>query len=77
MALSLIGEVMGWDDAEATTEYAFLKMMSSIKYDGYADFRAGVRLVESLAVWLKQFDAAERAVAYVPHGMEASLMPIA
>ena len=65
MALSLIGEVMNWDDAEATDEYAFLRMMSSIKYDGYADFRAGVRFVESLAVWLKQFEPAERRDAYL------------
>jgi hypothetical protein len=64
MALSLIGEVMNWDDAEATAEYAFLRMMSSIKYDGYADFRAGVRFVESLAVWLKQFEPEERRAAY-------------
>ncbi|WP_234902066.1 hypothetical protein [Agrobacterium rubi] len=67
MALNLIAEVMGWEEGEtspANREYAWLKMMSSIKYDGYADFRAGVRFIESLAVWLKQFDKADRATAY-------------
>jgi hypothetical protein len=67
MALNLIAEVMRWEEGEtspANREYAWLKMMSSIKYDGYADFRAGVRFIESLAVWLKQFDDADRATAY-------------
>lgn len=67
MALNLIAEVMGWEEGEtspASREYAWLKMMSSIKYDGYADFRAGVRFIESLAVWLKQFSKADRQTAY-------------
>ncbi|MER9240913.1 hypothetical protein [Mesorhizobium sp. M0633] len=64
MALSLIAEVMDWDDARATSEYGWLRMMSSIKYDGYSDFRAGVRFVESLAVWLKQFTPPDRPTAY-------------
>jgi len=67
MALNLIAEVMDWEEGEtspATKEYAWLKMMSSIKYDGYADFRAGVRFIESLAVWLKQFDKDDREAAY-------------
>ena len=39
-------------------------MMSSVKYDGYSHFRAGVRFIETLATWLKQFEPADRAVAY-------------
>jgi hypothetical protein len=66
MGLSLIAEVMGWpeDQAKATQEYAWLRMMSSVKYDGYSFFRAGVRFVETLATWLKQFERADRVVAY-------------
>ncbi|WP_246174469.1 phosphoribosyltransferase-like protein [Bradyrhizobium paxllaeri] len=67
MALSLLAEVMGWpedDQAVATREYAWLRMMSAVKYDGYSYFRAGVRFLESLATWLKQFDPADRAAAY-------------
>lgn len=66
MALSLLAEVMGWpdDQATATQEYAWLRMMSAVKYDGYSYFRAGVRFLESLATWLKQFDPADRQVAY-------------
>jgi hypothetical protein len=66
MGLSLIAEVMGWpnDQAEATQEYAWLRMMSSVKYDSYTFFRAGVRFIETLATWLKQFEHSDRPAAY-------------
>jgi hypothetical protein len=38
--------------------------MSSMKYDGYSDFRAGVRFLESLVSWLRGFDPADRETAY-------------
>jgi len=67
MALRLIAKVMGWpedDNAIATQEYAWLRFMAAAKYDGYSDFKAGVRFLESLATWLKQFDQEDRQVAY-------------
>ena len=67
MALKLIAAVMGWpedDDGTATREYAWLRFMSSAKYDGYSDFRAGAQFLESLSTWLKQFDPTDRQAAY-------------
>lgn len=64
LALSLIAEVMNWNEEEVTREYAWLKLMSSVKYDGYSDFRAGVRFLENLAIWLRQFEPRDRSVAY-------------
>jgi hypothetical protein len=66
MALNLIAAIMGWDDEDgtATREYAWLELMASVKYDGYSDFRAGTRFVESLAGWLKQFQPEHRDAAY-------------
>jgi hypothetical protein len=67
MALRLIAAVMDWpeeDDGTATREYAWLRLMSRVKYDGYSDFRAGVHFLESFATWLKQFDKADRPIAY-------------
>ena len=56
---------MGWSDGgTATREYAWLRLMSESKYDGYSDFRAGIRFVESLATWLQQFDPTDRQAAY-------------
>lgn len=67
MALGLLAEIMGWpadDGAIATREYGWLRLMSAVKYDGYSDFRAGARFLESLATWLKQFPLEDRPAAY-------------
>jgi hypothetical protein len=64
LALNLIADVMSWDNDEATREYAWLRLMSSVKYDGYSDFRPGVRFLESLATWLRQFAREDRPTAY-------------
>ena len=64
LALNLIASVMKWDNEVATKEYHWLRLMSAMKYDGYSDFRAGVRFLESLVPWLRQFDEADRGAAY-------------
>ncbi len=65
LALRVLGDVMGWPDGEATTQFHWLRLMSRIKYDGYQDYLAGARFLESLAGWIQQFSTSEdRAVAY-------------
>lgn len=64
LALNLVATVMNWDNETATEEYGWLQLMSSMKYDGYSDFRAGVRFLENLVSWLRHFDTADRAAAY-------------
>ena len=64
LALNLIASVMSWDNERATAEYAWLRLMSDMKYDGYSDFRAGVRFLESLVTWLRRFDPEDREAAY-------------
>jgi hypothetical protein len=65
LGLRLIANIMGWDDdGIATAEYNWLRLIASVKYDGYSDFRAGSRFIENLATWLKQFDPADRQTAY-------------
>jgi len=64
LALNLVADVMKWDNEVATEEYAWLRLISSMKYDGYSDFRAGVRFLESLVSWLRHFAEADRAAAY-------------
>jgi hypothetical protein len=64
LALNLIADVMRWTNDEATREYRWLRLMSAVKYDGYPDFRAGVRFLESLVTWLKQFQPEDRSAAY-------------
>ncbi|MDR1208087.1 MAG: hypothetical protein LBJ89_01915, partial [Holosporales bacterium] len=65
LGLNLLSEIMGWDDVKSRAEFAWLRLMARMKYDGYRDFQAGMRFIESLACWLQQFQTSdERNTAY-------------
>lgn len=55
---------MSWDDDRAVAEFRWVRLMAAVKYDGYGDFRAGMRFIESLAKWLQQFEPSDREIAY-------------
>ena len=62
--LGKVADLMGWSDERFRDEFAWLSLMSRMKYDDYQEFVAGTRFVESLADWLQQFPKEDRAVAY-------------
>ena len=64
LALKVLGQIMEWSDDVARQEFQWLRLMARLKYDGYRDFQAGMRFIESLAVWLQQFERSERKTAY-------------
>ena len=64
LGLKVLGRIMNWPDDRARQEFEWLRMMARLKYDGYRDFQAGMRFVESLATWLEQFAQHERETAY-------------
>ena len=64
LGLRVLGQIMDWTDGRAREEFAWLKLMARLKYDGYRDFQAGMRFIESLATWLQQFKQHERETAY-------------
>ena len=64
LGLRILGRIMDWDDDCAREEFAWLKLMARLKYDGYREFQAGMRFIESLATWLQQFEPHERETAY-------------
>ena len=64
LGLRVLGQIMDWNDDRARREFDWLKLMARLKYDGYRDFQAGMRFVESLATWLQQFKQQERETAY-------------
>lgn len=64
LALRVLGQIMNWPDDRAREEFRWLRLMARLKYDGYRDFQAGMRFIESLATWLQQFAAGERETAY-------------
>lgn len=64
LSLRTLAELMKWSDEIAAREFAWLRLMSRLKYDGYQDYLAGVRFLESLVTWLRQFKPEHREVAY-------------
>jgi hypothetical protein len=62
--LGKLSSLMAWDEETAQREFAWLRLMSRMKYDSYQDFLAGIRFIESLAYWLQQFEPSERPAAY-------------
>lgn len=65
LGLRILSEIMDWSLDEAREEFRWLAFMSTYKYDGYRDYLAGVRFIESLATWLQQFsETEERKTAY-------------
>jgi hypothetical protein len=64
LGLKVLGQIMNWSDDRAREEFRWLRLMARLKYDGYRDFQAGMRFIESLATWLQQFKPKERETAY-------------
>lgn len=64
LALRVLGHIMNWSDDRARREFGWLKLMARLKFDGYRDFRAGMRFTESLSTWLQQFTPQKREAAY-------------
>lgn len=65
LAESLLAKIMDWSDAEKASERARLECFAGYKYDEYQQFSPGRRFIESLALWLAQFDPGrERRIAY-------------
>lgn len=64
IGLRVLSQIMKWDDDRSREEFAWLNLMARLKYDGYRDFHAGMRFIESLVAWLQQFKQADREIAY-------------
>jgi hypothetical protein len=63
-AQQLLAKVMGWSDHSAVHRHVpQLQLLADYKYDHYQRFGPGRRFIESLAIWLKQFDSAGRHTA--------------
>ncbi len=64
LAERLLAEVMDWSPADVARERPVLQALAALKYDEYEQFSPGMRFVESLALWVSQFNQSERADAY-------------
>lgn len=65
LAERLLAEVMKWTPEDVARERPYLQALAAFKYDEYQQFSPGMRFVESLALWLRQFETdTEREIAY-------------
>lgn len=69
LAEQLLAKVMGWKSPEDFGKDGLpLQAMATYKYDEYQQFSPGMRFMESLALWLGQFETLEQrktALAFV------------
>lgn len=68
-ARQLLAEVMLWDEldissSDVSNSVSNLQLLADFKYDHYQRFEPGKRFIESLALWLSQFNEADRKVAF-------------
>lgn len=65
LAQRLLANVMQWAPEDDVKERPILQSLAAFKYDDYDYFSPGMRFIESLALWLKQFETIqERRLAY-------------
>ncbi|MCR5863559.1 hypothetical protein LRS05_16160 [Flavobacterium sp. J372] len=65
LAEKLLIQIMGWTLDEVSTERPLLQSLANFKYNEYQQFSPGIRFVESLVLWLKQFESnEEKRIAY-------------
>lgn len=65
LAERLLANVMEWTPKDVAWERPVLQALAAFKYDEYQQFSPGMRFVESLALWLQQFETLdERKAAY-------------
>lgn len=63
-AQELLAQVMGWKEQDVVQEHVpTLQLLADYKYNQYQRYGPGKRFVESLALWLDQFESADRAHA--------------
>lgn len=67
VAQQLLATVMGWHKPEKPDDiqryFPDLQLLANYKYDSYQQFSHGRHFIESLALWLDQFDELDRQVA--------------
>lgn len=60
LAESILRSTMShWDLLKMAEETRNIQIISEIKYDDYQQFTHGMRYVESLALWMRQFESSE------------------
>jgi hypothetical protein len=59
LAMSVLADLMKWDDERLTVELPWLRLMVNYKYDHYHGYGPGARFCVNLIYWLSQFKTQE------------------
>lgn len=59
LAEKLLARIMDWKPEDVALQMRDLQVLSTMKYNNYQQFAPGMRFVESLALWLQQFNTKE------------------
>jgi hypothetical protein len=62
LLLKVISDIVE-DDDEIQQYIKYFQAMARYKYDNYQQYSTGLRFVETLAIWLKQFDPDDKKIA--------------
>ncbi|MBR0706219.1 phosphoribosyltransferase-like protein [Bradyrhizobium liaoningense] len=64
IAQELLATVMDWTDQDTVLQHSLsLQLLADYKYNHYQRYGPGQRFIESLALWLEQFDKTDRTTA--------------
>jgi len=65
LAEKLLVRIMHWSPEEVQKERPLLQALANFKYDEYQQYSPGMRFIESLVRWLRQFEKIEeKSIAY-------------
>jgi len=64
LAERLLTKIMKWESETLANERFQIQMFAEIKYDNYQKYTQGMKYVESLALWLYNFDESDRTILY-------------
>ena len=63
LAASLLSSAMEWDTEDIKNDLIYLQTMAKFKYDSYQNYYPGRKFIESLALWVNQFQKKDRKLA--------------
>lgn len=62
-AEAILSRVMSWNADQYSANVPHLQLLASYKYDRYQRFEPGKHFIESLSLWLDQFERSDRELA--------------
>lgn len=59
----VISSIDGVDEDKTQSYIKYFQALARYKYDNYQQYSAGLRFIETLAIWLEQFDSSDKKIA--------------